>query len=111
MAEALDIGTVLNKKTIAASYIYQMLLDASVLNIHNLTSADAEIVVFIAKEGSRITHNKIRDMQLPEDTNIGGIVRAGEGLLVNGETQVIANDQVVVFCKKHVLRRLEHFFK
>ena len=28
MAEALDIGTVLNKKTIAASYIYQMLLDA-----------------------------------------------------------------------------------
>lgn len=111
MAEALDIGTVLNKKTIAASYIYQMLLDASVLNIHNLTSADAEIVVFIAKEGSRITHNKIRDMQLPEDTNIGGIVRAGEGLLVNGETQIVANDQVVVFCKKHVLRRLEHYFK
>lgn len=111
MAEALDIGTVLNKKTIAASYIYQMLLDASVLNVHNLTSADAEIVVFIAKEGSRITHGKIRDMQLPEDTNIGAIVRAGEGVLVNGETQIIANDQVVVFCKKHVLRHLEHYFK
>ena len=111
MAEALDIGTVLNKKTIAASYIYQMLLDTSVLNIHNLTSADAEIVVFIAKEGSRITRAKIRDMELPEDTNIGAIVRAGEGVLVNGETRIIANDQVVVFCKKHVLRRLEHFFK
>lgn len=111
MAEALDIGTVLNKKTITASYIYQMLLDASVLNIHNLTSADAEIVVFIAKEGSRITRAKIRDMELPEDTNIGAIVRAGEGVLVNGETRIIANDQVVVFCKKHVLRRLEHFFK
>ena len=36
----------LNKKTIAASYIYQMLLDASVLNVRNLTSADAEIVDF-----------------------------------------------------------------
>ena len=111
MAEALDIGTVLNKKTITASYIYQMLLDASVLNIHNLTSADAEIVVFIAKEGSRVTRAKVRDMELPEDTNIGAIVRAGEGVLVNGETRIIANDQVVVFCKKHVLRRLEHFFK
>lgn len=111
MAEALDIGTVLNKKTITASYIYQMLLDASVLNIHNLTSADAEIVVFIAKEGSRITRGKVRDMELPEDTNIGAIVRASEGVLVNGETRIIANDQVVVFCKKHVLRRLEHFFK
>lgn len=111
MAEALDIGTVLNKKTIAASYIYQMLLDENVLNVHNLTSADAEIVVFVAKEGSRITRHKIRDMQLPEDTNIGGIVRAGEGVLVNGETEIIANDQVVVFCKKHVLRQLERYFK
>jgi len=111
MAEALDIGTVLNKKTIAASYIYQMLLDANVLNVHNLTSADAEIVVFVAKEGSRITRGKVRDMELPEDTNIGAIVRAGEGILVNGETEIVANDQVVVFCKRHVLRYLEHFFK
>lgn len=111
MAEALDIGTVLNKKTIAASYIYQMLLDASVLTVHNLTSADAEIVVFVAKEGSRITHGKIRDMHLPPDTNIGGIVRAGEGILVNGETEIVPNDQVVVFCKKHVIRHLERYFK
>ena len=110
MAEALDIGSVLNKKTITASYIYQMLLDASVLNVRNLTNADAEVVEFMAEEGSRITRHKIRDLNLPLDTNIGAIVRAGEGILVNGETQVIPGDQVVVFCKQHVLRQLERFF-
>ena len=111
MAEGLDIGTVLNKKTIAASYIYQMLLDASVLNVRNLTSADAEIVEFMAEEGSRITKSKIRDMRLPKDANIGAIVRAGEGILVNGETQILQGDQVVVFCKSQVIRQLEKFFK
>ena len=111
MAEGLDIGTVLNKKTIAASYIYQMLLDASVLNVRNLTSADAEIVEFMAEEGSRITKGKIRDMRLPKDANIGAIVRAGEGILVNGDTQILPNDQVVVFCKSQVIRQLEKFFK
>ncbi len=111
MAEGLDIGTVLNKKTIAASYIYQMLLDASVRGVHNLTSADAEIVEFYAKEGSSITRHKIKDIRLPYDANIGGIVRAGEGLLVNGETQIIAGDLVVVFCKSDVIRNLERFFK
>lgn len=111
MAEGLDIGTVLNKKTIAASYIYQMLLDASVLNVRNLTSADAEIVEFMAEEGSRITKSKIRDMHLPADTNIGAVVRAGEGILVNGETQILQGDQVVVFCKSEVIRKLEKFFK
>jgi len=111
MAEGLDIGTVLNKKTIAASYIYQMLLDASVRGVHNLTSADAEIVEFEAKEGSLITRRKVKDMDLPAEANIGGIVRAGEGILVNGETQIIPGDLVVVFCKSHVIRNLERFFK
>lgn len=111
MAEGLDIGSVLNKKTMTASYIYQMLLNASVLNVHNLTSADAEIVEFMAKEGSRITRCAIRDVGLPEESTIGGIVRAGEGLLVNGETQVLPGDLVVVLCKSDIIKKLERFFQ
>jgi trk system potassium uptake protein TrkA len=110
MAEGLDIGTVLNKKTITASYIYQMLLNASVLNVKNLTSADAEMVEFMATEDSKIIKDKIRNISLPEDSNIGGIVRAGEGILVNGETEILPGDRVVVFCKNHAIRKLEKFF-
>lgn len=108
MAEGLDIGTVLNKKTITASYIYQMLLGA---NVRNLANADAEIVEFEAKEGAQITRDMIKNLYLPDDTNIGGIVRAGEGLLVNGDTQILPGDQVAVFCKSHALRKLEKMFK
>ncbi|MBR4263616.1 MAG: Trk system potassium transporter TrkA [Paludibacteraceae bacterium] len=111
MSEGLDIGTVLNKKTITASYIYQMLLDTNVRGVHNLTSADAEIVEFVANEGSLITRRKVRELNLPDEANIGGIVRAGEGILVNGESQIIAGDLVVVFCKNHVIRNLERFFQ
>ena len=111
MAEGLDVGAVLNKKTIAASYIYQLLLNASVLNVRNLTSADAQIVEFMAEEGSRITRSPIKRMGLPKDSTIAGIVRAGEGLLVNGDTEIIQGDKVVVFCKSHVIRKLERFFK
>lgn len=111
MAEGLDIGTVLNKKTIAASYIYQMLLNASVLNVRNLTTADAEIVEFIVTENSRITRNKIREVGLPAEVNIGAIVRAGEAILVNGDTQILPGDQVVVFCRSKMMRKLDKFFK
>ena len=41
MAESLDIGTVINKKMIAASHIYQMMLDADVSNVKCLTFANA----------------------------------------------------------------------
>lgn len=111
MAEGLDIGTVLNKKNITVSYIYQMLLNASVLNVRNLTNADAEIVELIATEGSRITRGQIRSIHLPQDVSIGGLVRAGEGVLVNGDTQILPNDQVIVLCKSYNIRELERYFR
>ena len=112
MAEGLDIGTVLNKKTITASYIYQMLLDrAEVRNVQNITSADAQLVEFVAAEGSRVTRDKVKDLDLPDDTNIGALVRAGVGILVNGDTQIMKDDLVVVFCKSHVIRKLEKYFQ
>ena len=88
-----------------------MLLDASVRGVHNLTSADAEIVEFEAKDGSLITKNKVKDLDIPKEANIGGIVRAGEGILVNGDTQIINGDLVIIFCKSHVIRNLEKLFK
>lgn len=111
IAEDLDITAVINKKNIAASYIYQMLLNASVLNVRNLTTADAEIVEFMAVADSKVTRHKIRDLNLPEAVNIGALMRAGEPLLVNGDTQIMQGDQVIVFCKSEVIRQLEKYFK
>jgi trk system potassium uptake protein len=55
MAEKLDIGTVINKKKIAASHIYQMMLDADVSNVKCLTFANADVAEFNVKAGSKIT--------------------------------------------------------
>lgn len=98
LAESMDIGTVINKKMIAASYIYQLTLDADVLNVRNLTATDAEVVEFIAKPGAKITKSKIKDLRLPEQVNIGGYVRDGIGYIVDGNTVIIPNDHVIVFC-------------
>ena len=110
LAESLDIGTVINKKIITASYIYQITLDADVLNVQNLTYVDAEVVEFMVKEKSKITRSKIKDIRLPEQVNIGGIIRNGKGFVVDGDTQVKAGDDVVAFCPARKIRELESFF-
>ena len=110
LAEELDIGTVLNKKTIAASYIYQLTLDAAVMNVRHLTSADAEVVEFIVVPGAKITRHKVKDLRLPEQMNIGGLIRNGEPMLVNGNTLIMPNDRVIVFCTAAVIRKVEKFF-
>lgn len=110
LAEELDIGTVINKKLIAASYIYQLTLDADVLDVRNLTSADAEVVEFVAKAGSKITKSRIKDIRLPENVNIGGIMRDGIGTIAYGNTQILPGDHVIVFCAASTIRKVESLF-
>ncbi len=111
MAESLDIGTIINKKTIAASHIFQMLLDADVDNLRSLMLVDAEVAEFTAAEGSKVTRKSVKDLGLPFGTTIGGLVRNGVGMLVNGNSQIQAGDSVMVFCHETKLKNVETFFK
>jgi len=110
LAESMDIGTVINKKMIAASYIYQLTLDADVLDVRTLTSADAEVVEFVVKKGSKITKSKVKDARLPANVNIGGYVRDGEGYIVAGDTIIQPGDHVICFCIASAIRKIESFF-
>ena len=110
LAEELDIGSVINKKLIAASYIYQLTLDADVLDMKSLTSADAEVVEFLAKPGSKITKSPIKNIRLPDSVNIGGIVRDGIGSIAYGSTQILPGDHVMVFCVSSAIRKVESLF-
>ena len=111
MAESLDIGTIINKKTIAASHIFQMMLDADVENLRSLMLVDAEVAEFTAAEGSRVTKKPVKDLGMPFGVTIGGLVRHGTGMLVNGNSQIQAGDSVMVFCHEQTLNNVEKFFK
>ena len=110
MAESLDIGAVINKKKIAASYIYQLLLDADVENVKCLTFANADVAEFVVKEGAKVTRSLVKDLTLPKGTTIGGLVRGDEGILVTGFTQIQPGDHVVVFCLSSMIKRIEKYF-
>ena len=110
MAGSLDIGTIINKKSIAASHIYQMMLDANVHNVRFLMTANADVAEFIPTEGSKITRKPVKDLGLPQGMTIGGLVRDGKGLLVSGHTQIQAGDSVMVFCHGLNIKKIEKLF-
>ena len=110
MAESLDIGTIINKKAIAAGHIYQMMLDANVHNVRFLMNANADVAEFIPQEGSKITQKAVKDIRLPYGMTIGGLVRNGEGYLVSGNTRINAGDSVMVFCHSINMKKIENLF-
>lgn len=111
MAESLDIGTIVNKKTLAASHIYRMMLKADVTTVKSLTVANADVCEIAIPEGSRVTRRPVRELSLPSTVTLGGLVREGKGMLVNGSTQIRGGDTVVAFCTAGSVKKIEKIFK
>ena len=105
-----DIGTVINKQALTASYIYQLLLDGDVRNIRNLLMVNADVAEFKAREGSRITSKRVCELNLSQSVELGGLVRNGVGMLINGSTQIQPGDDVVVFCQDTNISQIEKYF-
>ena len=109
-AEALNIGTIINKKLLASSRIFQIMLDNDEADARSLALADAEVAEFIIKNGARVTRGEIKDLRLPQNMTIAGLVRNGIGQLVKGDTRLQAGDHVVVFCLNGVVHNIEKVF-
>ena len=111
MAESLEIGTIINKKTFAASHIYQMMPKADITSVKSLTVANADVAEFAVSPEARIVRSPVKDLHLPSCVTLGGLVRNGEGLLINGSTQILPGDTVVAFCLAGGIKKLEKYFK
>lgn len=111
MAESLDIGTIINKKALAASRIYEMLLEGKASNVRFLMQARADVAEFTAQPGSKVTKKRVFELGLPKGVTLGGLVRNGGGKLISGGTQIEAGDIVMVFCYKADMKRIERLFE
>ncbi len=109
-AEGLNIGTIINKKLLASSKIFQLLLDADSESSKFMALADAEVAEFEAREGSKITKSAIKDMKLSHDMTIAGLIRDGKGMLVSGMTVIRPGDHVVIFSLSGALHKIEKLF-
>jgi trk system potassium uptake protein TrkA len=109
-AESLNIGTALNKKLLASSRIFQILLDNDSTNAKCLALVDAEVAEMVVKEGSKVTREDVKDLDLPREITIAGLVRDGHGMLVHGDTRLQAGDHVVIFCLSGSIRKAERLF-
>ncbi|QGY42872.1 Trk system potassium transporter TrkA [Maribellus comscasis] len=111
LAENMDIGTIVNKKLNAASYIYRFTLNAEISKVKCLTASDAEVFEFIAKPNAKITQRAIKFLDFPDEAKIGGIIRGDKAFIAHGDSEIREGDKVVVFTLPSGIKKLEKFFK
>lgn len=109
-AENLNIGTIINKKLIASSKIFQILLDADTDSSKCLALADAEVAELEVHNGSKVCGVPIYKIKLPKDVTLAGVIRNGKGMLVSGSTELQPEDHVLVFTLGGAIHKLDKLF-
>lgn len=109
-AENLNIGTIINKKLLASSHIFKILLDADQNNAKCLALADAEVAEMVVRHGAKITKAPVKDLKLPFGMTIAALARNNQYMLVGGNTHIEAGDFVVVFCLNGTISKIEKWF-
>lgn len=109
-AEGLNIGTIINKKLLASSSIFQLLLDADSSTSKCLALSDAEVAELEVKAGAKITHGIVRELKIPRQMTLAGLIRDGKGMLITGNTQLMPGDHVLVFCLSGSMHKIEKLF-
>lgn len=110
LAETVGVGTMINKKLIAAGTIYKHTTDTEITHFKQITDAEADILELIAKKNSRITKAPLHDINFIDGATVGAIIREGKDIIAYGDSCVQAEDRVVVFTMPHLIKKVESYF-
>ena len=110
LADNVGVDTIINKKMVSASNIFRFTMSTDVLAIKCLKGSNAEVLEFIVKPNSPATKAPIKDLGMPAEVVVGGVVRGNKVFIASGDTKILAYDRVVVFAMPSVLAKVGHFF-
>ena len=75
-----------------------------------MTGTDAEVLEYIVPKGAKITKGKLRDIHFPGGAIIGGGTRNGSPFIATGDSEIKANDRIVVFTLPEAFEKVSKYF-
>ena len=110
LSQSIGIDTLINKKLLAANNIFRYIRKGEVVAMTKLNNMNAELLEFVVNSKSKITLEKVKDLDFPRSAIIGGVIRGNKGIIPLGDFKVEIGDKVVVCCLPRSISKVEKFF-
>ena len=110
LSQSIGVDTMINKKLIAANFIFRYIRKGDIINLTSIHGVDAEVLEFVIKVESKITRDTLRSLDLPDSVIVAGVIRKGEAIIPKGDFQFRPKDRAVVLCKPEAIQQVEEYF-
>jgi len=111
LMSSIGLDAAVDKRMITANAIARFIHRGEVVSVARLRGIDAEAVELVAHKGSKVTKKPLRKLKFPSSAIIGAVTRNGEVFVPVGETQIQAEDKVVVFALPTAISDAEKMFE
>lgn len=107
LIEKMGVDMVLNPLDIVASNILRYIQGSKRIVTYLLIQGQAEIMEIIATDDMKLANVPLRDVKLPDGVLIAAIHRRQEVIIPKGDTKIMADDKVTIFCLLSDIGELE----
>lgn len=93
----LDIDAYINPRATTVSSILRHIRHGRVRNVYSIGDAEAEVIEAQVLSTSPIAGQKIKDIDFPEGTLIGGMMKEGKVIRPTADTRIEEGDVIAIF--------------
>jgi len=111
ISQNIGVDTLINKKLIAANYMFRFVRKGKIEAITSLHGVNAEVIEYVVQKDNRLTKNSLRDLRFPENAIIGGVIRGEESIIPTGDFFLKVNDKVIVLALPDAISKVEDLFR
>jgi trk system potassium uptake protein TrkA len=111
ISQHVGVDTMINKKLIAANYMFRFVRKGTIEAITSLHGVNAEVIEYVIQKESRITKYNLREIKFPENAIIGSVIRGEEHIIPTGDFRLQLADKVIVLALPDALSKVEDIFR
>lgn len=110
LIEKMGVDMALNPLDIVASTILRYIQGSKKIIASLLIQGQAEIMEIIASNEMKLANAPLKDVNLPDGVLIAAIHRGQQVIIPNGDTRILEDDKVTIFCLLTDIGELEKLF-
>lgn len=113
LSQNIGIDTLINKKLIAANFIYRYVRKGRVTNLASLPGVDVEVAEYVVHSKSKILTSELKNLKFPTQAIVGGVIRGKKAFTPNGDFVFHEGDRVIVTFRRgaEIITSVDSFFE
>lgn len=111
LSQTIGLDAAINKKAAASNEIHRHVREGRVISVTSLQGIKAEVIELQAAPDSKVVKKPIQQLSFPQGCVVGGILSNGTVEIATGQSQIKANDRVIIFCLPEAIEKITVLFQ